>query len=108
MLYQANAIKSFPKILAIGKNYMKHVVEMGGTEAPKTPVVFLKPWSSLNYVPKQVCLPSAKIHRIDHELELGVFISKGGSNISKENAMNHVGGYFIGIDFTDRGKIYLR
>ena len=43
----------------------------------------MKPWSSINYLPKQLYLPSAKIHRIDHELELGVFISKGGSNISK-------------------------
>ena len=105
MLYHNNAIKSFPKIIAIGKNYMKHVKEMGGTEAPKSPVVFMKPWSSINYMPKSLHLPSAKIHRIDHELELGVFISKGGSNISKENAMSHVGGYFIGIDFTDRGNV---
>ena len=31
IMYQSNAIKSFPKIIAIGKNYMKHVKEMGGT-----------------------------------------------------------------------------
>lgn len=66
MHYQANVIKSFPKIIAIGKNYMKHVKEMGGSEAPKSPVVFMKPWTSLNYMPKQLALPSAKIHRIDH------------------------------------------
>ena len=68
MLYQANALKSFPKIIAIGKNYMKHVKEMGGSEAPKSPVVFTKPWSSISYMPKQIQLPSAKEHRIDHEL----------------------------------------
>ena len=108
MLYQSNAVKNFPKIIGIGKNYIKHVKEMGGTEPPKTPVVFFKPWSSLSYAPKEVRIPSAKIHRIDHELELGVFISKGGSNIAKEDAFSHIGGYFIGLDLTDRGKSRLR
>lgn len=28
-LYQSNAAKSFPKVLGIGKNYLKHVKEMG-------------------------------------------------------------------------------
>jgi 2-keto-4-pentenoate hydratase/2-oxohepta-3-ene-1,7-dioic acid hydratase in catechol pathway len=36
-----------------------------------------------------------------------VFISKGGKKIAKEDAMNHVGGYFIGIDFSDRGRLLL-
>jgi 2-keto-4-pentenoate hydratase/2-oxohepta-3-ene-1,7-dioic acid hydratase in catechol pathway len=36
---------------------------------------------------------------------LGVYIENGGKNISKEEAMSHVGGYFIGIDFSDRGMI---
>ena len=49
-------------------------------------------------------LPACKIHRVDHELELGVFISKAGSNIPKEEALSYIGGYFLGIDFTDRSK----
>jgi 2-keto-4-pentenoate hydratase/2-oxohepta-3-ene-1,7-dioic acid hydratase in catechol pathway len=71
---------------------------------PTTPVIFLKPWSSVNYNPKSLALPSSAIHRVDHELELGVLISKTAKNVTKEEAMAHVGGYFIGIDFTDRGK----
>lgn len=62
----------------------------------------MKPWSSLAYNPETLALPIANKHRIDHELELGVFISKGGSNISKEKAMEHVGGYFLALDLTDR------
>jgi 2-keto-4-pentenoate hydratase/2-oxohepta-3-ene-1,7-dioic acid hydratase in catechol pathway len=31
MAFQLNATKSFPKIICIGKNYLKHVKEMGGT-----------------------------------------------------------------------------
>ena len=63
----------------------------------------MKPWSSVAYNPASLVLSSTKFHRIDHELELGVYITKAGSNISKEEAHTHVGGYFIGIDFSDRG-----
>ena len=31
-----------------------------------------------------------------------MFIKKGGSNIPKEKAMEHVGGYFLALDLTDR------
>src|SRR4051812_40657924 len=106
-LYQSNAAKSFPKIIGIGKNYLKHVKEMGGNEIPKAPVIFFKPWSSICYNPNNVYLPLAKEHQIDHEIELGVLIAKAGSNISKENALKHVGGYFLGIDFSDRGTSVL-
>lgn len=102
--YHNSMFKPHPKIICVGKNYLKHVIEMGGAEVPKKPVLFLKPWSSLSYQPATLHLPSSKEHRIDHELELGVYISKGGSNIKKEDAFSHIGGYFIGIDFTDRGK----
>lgn len=102
MSFQSVVTKSFPKIIGIGKNYLKHVKEMGGTDVPTSPVLFFKPWSSLNFNPSTLSLPIATQHRVDHELELGVFIKKGGKNISKESALQHVGGYFIGIDFSDR------
>lgn len=103
-LFVSNAKKIFPKVICVGKNYIEHVKEMGGSQAPKTPVIFLKPWTTVNYDPKILSLPSSAQHRIDHELELGVFIEKGGKNIAQQDAMGHVGGYFIGIDFSDRGK----
>lgn len=74
---------SAPKVICIGKNYIKHVMEMGGTEVPKEPMIFIKPWSSVVYNPEALSLPISNKHRIDHELELGVFIKKGGSNIPK-------------------------
>jgi hypothetical protein len=39
---------------------------MGGAELPTKPVLFLKPWSSLNYQPTQLHLPASKLHKIDH------------------------------------------
>lgn len=71
---------------------------------PDQPIIFLKPWSSINYQPTKLSLPIAATHKIDHEVELGVFISKGGSHIKKEDAMAYVGGYFLAIDWTDRGS----
>ena len=94
--------KASPKIIAVGLNYLKHVKEVGESNIPKTPLLFLKPWSSLTYMPKTVSLPKAKIHRVDHEIELGVFISKRGVNLKKEDVNSHIGGYFIGVDISDR------
>ena len=94
--------QSAPKIICVGKNYLKHVIEMGGKEVPEVPMLFLKPWSSLSLAPTNLALPISLEHQIDHELELGVFINKGGSNIPKEKAMEHVGGYFLALDLTDR------
>ena len=75
--------QSVPKIVCVGKNYIKHVIEMGGTEIPEVPMLFIKPWSSLALAPVALSLPICLKHQIDHELELGVFIKKGGSNIAK-------------------------
>jgi acylpyruvate hydrolase len=102
-IYQTNAVKAMPKIVGVGKNYLKHVKEMGGSDIPKAPVLFFKPWSSISYNPSKLSLPISKFNQVDHELELGIVISKTGSHISKEEAFNHIGGYFIGIDFSDRG-----
>jgi len=41
---------------------------MGGTEVPTTPVIFMKPWSSIAYNPTHLPLSSVKFHQIDHEL----------------------------------------
>lgn len=47
LLFKAIASPNNPKILAIGKNYVKHVKEMGGEKPPSEPVIFTKPFSSL-------------------------------------------------------------
>lgn len=77
------AARTSNKIVAVGKNYMKHVLEMGGKEIPKTPVIFFKPWTSLNYAPETLSLPISAKHKIDHEIELGVLIGKSGEHIPR-------------------------
>ena len=41
--------------------------------------------------------------RNDHEVELAIVIGKGGKTIAREDALNHVAGYCIGLDMTVRG-----
>ena len=40
---------------------------------------------------------------IHHEVEMGVVVGMNGRDIKKEDALKHIAGYFVGIDFTNRG-----
>ena len=62
MQYQINALKSFPKIIGIGRNYQQN---FQGVSERETPLIFMKPWSFIAYNPKQIALSSLKAHRID-------------------------------------------
>ena len=100
--------KSAPKIIAVGKNYLKHAIEMGGTSVPKEPLIFLKPWSSISYAPKRLNLSqSGRSNEVHHEIELGVVIGKTGYQIKKGDAHNFIKGYILALDLTDRGNYYL-
>ena len=101
LLAAAALKKGPPKILCVGKNYLKHAIEMGGTEVPKKPVVFLKPHSSILPAGSPIILPKNG-NEIHHEIELGFIIGKPGKFIAKENWREHVGGYFLALDLTDR------
>ncbi len=90
------------KILGIGRNYAAHARELGNKvhTDPKEMVIFLKPASSLLREGSPIVIPpGAELH---HEVELGVYIGKTGKNISKEKAMEHVGGYCLALDMTAR------
>lgn len=59
--------KVFPKVIGVGKNYLKHVIEMGGKDIPTEPVIFLKPWSSIVLNPKELKLSHPhRSHEIHH------------------------------------------
>lgn len=84
----------------IGKNYSLHIKEMGG-EAPKDPVVFLKPPAA--YLPDGGTIELPDISdNVHHEVELVVIIGKDARNISKEKAKDYIAGYAVGIDVTLR------
>lgn len=87
-------------IYCVGKNYAKHIKEMGG-DAPSDPVIFIKPTSSYIQDGGTILLPAfSKI--IHHEVELVIVIGKSTNGISKEEANNVIAGFGVGIDVTLR------
>lgn len=87
-------------IYCVASNYSKHAEEMG-TRIPEDPVIFLKPTSA--YIPDggKILLPPFS-NNVHHEVELVVVIGKDGFNIKKENAIEYIAGYAVGIDVTLR------
>lgn len=88
------------KIIAIGRNYMDHIKELGN-DVTSDPMVFMKPDTALLKNNEAFYYPafSKEIH---HELELVVRICKEGKNISKKFASKYYDKYGIGVDFTAR------
>ena len=99
------------KIVAAPVNYRKHLEEALAdkgihhgrlVEEIHKIGMFLKATSSLVGPSEGVRLVKTD-RRNDHEVELAVVIGKRGRNISREQAMEHVAGYCIGLDITTRG-----
>jgi len=93
----ANFARQGKKCVAIGRNYMNHVKELGNT-APKEPFFFLKPTSS--YLANGGTVELPKGENIHHEVELGVVIGKTARNVRAADAMKHVAGYNLAIDMS--------
>jgi len=88
------------KILAVGRNYAAHNVEMGAA-AVGPPLLFLKPPSALVHDGAEIELP-ADAGAVHHEVELVAVIGNPGKAIPEENALEHVLGYAVGLDLTLR------
>jgi 2-keto-4-pentenoate hydratase/2-oxohepta-3-ene-1,7-dioic acid hydratase in catechol pathway len=88
------------KIFCIGRNYAEHAKEMNAA-IPEAPVFFLKPATAIIGEGGAIRVPSIS-RDLHHEIEMTVLIGRGGNDISKGNALNHVAGYGIGLDMTLR------
>ena len=88
------------KILAVGRNYADHIVEMGN-RPDLPPVVFMKPATAIIHDGGEVRIP-AGAGEVHHEVELVVVIGKSGRAIHENEAMSHVLGYAVGLDMTLR------
>ena len=99
-MFTSSTLSRCRKIVAIGKNYADHIKEMGQA-APKDPVLFLKPSTSLVQEPNPILLKKS-LGEIHHEIELALIIGKYGKDIPKEKALDYVGAYALSIDLTAR------
>lgn len=94
------------KIICLAGNYRAHITESGYVEPEKranfTQQLFLKPSTSLTGHGSVIVLNSQNV-RVGWETELAVVIGKGGKDIAAENALDHVFGYTILNDLSERG-----
>ncbi len=86
-------------IYAIGRNYAAHARELNNP-VPDRPVIFTKPLASLTF-DGVIKIPTF-VREPHFEAELVVAIGRTGKNIQKENALEYVAGYGLGIDVTAR------
>ena len=88
------------KLIAVGLNYSDHIAEMNRTPLG-SPLIWFKAPSSL--LPDggtiEIAFPE---HRTDFEIELAIVIGTTAKDVSAERALNHVFGYTIGLDISDR------
>ena len=88
------------KFICIGLNYSDHAAE-AGMQVPPEPVVFNK-WTSAVVGPDDdVEIPRGS-HKTDWEVELGVVIGQGGRYIAEADALQHVAGYCVVNDVSER------
>ena len=93
------------KLLCLAGNYREHIIE-SGYAAPEatdiiTPQVFLKPSTCLIADGAEIPL-SANNVAVGWEVELAVVIGRGGRNIATADALDHVFGYTILNDISER------
>lgn len=88
------------KIICIGLNYAKHAKE-SGMELPREPVVFFKDTSAICGPDDDVIIPKEG-EKTYWEVELAVVIGQKTSYVSEADAMNHVAGYVLHNDYSER------
>jgi 2-keto-4-pentenoate hydratase/2-oxohepta-3-ene-1,7-dioic acid hydratase in catechol pathway len=90
------------KVICIGKNYAAHAAEMGG-EAPKDPVIFIKPNTSIIGPLAPIKLPRSS-QQVDYEGELAVVIGQPCRDVPAARAKDVILGYTVGNDVTARDQ----
>ena len=95
---------SFPvrRVHCVGRNYAEHTREMGGDPAVESPIFFSKPTDAVfNGVEMPYPPMTEDLH---HEVELVLALKSGGQDIDETDALAHVYGAAVGIDFTRRDR----
>ncbi len=88
------------KFLGIGLNYADHAAE-AGLPVPTEPIVFMKANSCIQGPNDDVMLPKGAT-KVDWEVELGIVIGTEARHVSQKDALNHVAGYCLINDVSER------
>ncbi|BBE71338.1 fumarylacetoacetate hydrolase family protein [Oharaeibacter diazotrophicus] len=88
------------KFICIGLNYSDHAAETGATVPPE-PIIFMKATSAITGPNDAIEIPRGST-KTDWEVELGVVIGKTAKYVSEDDAMDHVAGYCLINDVSER------
>jgi len=88
------------KLLCIGLNYSDHAEE-AGMPIPEEPILFMKATSAIVGPDDPVILPRGS-EKSDWEVELGVVIGKSAKYVAEADALDHVAGYCVANDVSER------
>ena len=88
------------KFVAIGLNYSDHAEETGA-QVPSEPIVFMKATNCVNGPNDDIEITSYS-KKLDWEVELGIVIGKEAKNISEKDSNNHILGYCLVNDISER------
>ena len=92
--------ESIGKIICIGLNYSDHAEETG-QKVPPEPIIFAKATSAICGANDDVIIPRNSI-KTDWEVELGVVIGKPAKYVDEDSALDHVAGYCVINDVSER------
>jgi 2-keto-4-pentenoate hydratase/2-oxohepta-3-ene-1,7-dioic acid hydratase in catechol pathway len=88
------------KFICIGLNYADHAAE-SGLQVPPEPVIFMKATSAICGPNDPILIPRGSV-KTDWEVELGVVIGKPAKYVTEADALNHVAGYCVINDVSER------
>jgi 2,4-didehydro-3-deoxy-L-rhamnonate hydrolase len=88
------------KIVCVGLNFRDHAAE-SKMEIPREPVLFFKATSSLAGPNDDVIIPRGA-QKVDWEVELALVINKRASYVPPESALEHIAGYVLHNDYSER------
>ena len=88
------------KIVCIGLNFSDHAEETGATP-PEEPIIFFKATSAICGPDDNLLIPRNS-EKTDWEVELGVVIGRKASYVSEADALDHVAGYVLHNDYSER------
>jgi ureidoglycolate lyase len=93
-------VTGMKNLVCIGLNYADHAAETG-SPVPKEPIVFLKSLGALSGPNDNVIIPKGSV-KSDWEVELCIIIGARAKCVSEDQAMDHVAGYALGNDISER------
>ncbi len=88
------------KIIGVGRNYRAHAAEVGG-EVPTEPILFMKAPSAISGPDDALVLPPGSA-QTDWEVELAVVIGRTARRVPLANALEHVAGFALFNDYSER------